>query len=375
MLNSASLPNLMLQREFGFEATYFDSKTAAAQIMNAEIGTRTLRLLNRQNQLVDEFDRDHLWCRDASSKQLVLSVGSHHDDRRLVVEQADVPPEIWAYLQATAGRHRQSLRQPLRLIFACLMFVTACIGTFTLLIPAASDRLAQFVPHSFEQTLGDRLEQVVLRVSPQNMCGSSADHEYLFALAERLQFASGTTIPVSIHVIDLAAANAFALPSGRIYVTRPLLDLSQSPDELISILAHEMGHVQAQHALRLSLRVGGTSAALGFLLGDFTGSAAVLAIGQTLIGTAFSRAFEQEADALSVPIMQKLGISPLVLADMLTRLESGDHTGGILATHPVTSQRIQFLRQADTMPDNPEPRKEYEILSNQGWKSLKLICD
>ncbi|MGJ8534236.1 MAG: M48 family metallopeptidase [Alphaproteobacteria bacterium] len=358
-----------------FKAVLFDGETAAAQRVRVSIEKDKLLVFNAKNEMADRVNLDQLFRPITKADQIVLAVEGPQDDRRITIEKVNVPTDVWTYLKTLPEARRQSPGQPSRIILACVLFILACLTTFTVLIPIASDRLAFIVPRSVEQTLGDRLERTVLQASPKNICGSSSDNPYLRSLAESLLAASGGSDPVSLHIIDLPVANAFALPSGRIFITRPLLDLSQSSDELISILAHEMGHVQAHHALRLSLRVGGSSAMLGFLLGDFTGSAALIAIGQALMGTAFSREFEREADELSVQILQDLGISPLVLANMLERLQGDDQQVGLLATHPMTADRRGFLAQAALQDDKTIQGSEAKNLSIQSWNSLKLICD
>lgn len=368
--HNRSLPN-----QSTFKAAFFDGKTAAEQLVRVLVEENEVRVLNATGEIIDRVSLHNLFRPMTTSEQTVLAVGNNQRDRRIMIDRADVQPEVWAFLQTIPDKHRRSLVQPMRLILACALFILACFTTFTIIIPMASDRLVPFVSRGFEQTLGERLERTVLRAGPQNVCGSSLDNPDLLALAERLQTASGSSEPVSIHVIDLPVANAFALPSGRIFITRSLLDISQNADELISILAHEMGHVQAHHALRLSLRVGGSSAFLGFLLGDFTGSAAIMAIGQVLIGTSFSREFEREADELAVQILHTLGVSPMVLANMLERLEARGQQAGLLATHPMTADRADFLSQATIGQESTMRHEEAEILSIQRWKSLKLICD
>lgn len=375
MQQSPTAPEKSLPEQPTFKAVLFDGVTAAAQRVRVSIEKDKLLVFNAKNEMADKVSFNQLFRPITKADQIVLAVEDPQDDRRITIEQVNVPTDVWTSLKTLPEARRQSSGQPSRIILACVLFILACLATFTVLIPAASDRLAFIVPRSVEQTLGDRLERTVLQVGPQNICGSSSDNPDLRSLAERLQAASGGSEPVSLHIIDLPMANAFALPSGRIFVTRPLLDLSQTPDELISILAHEMGHVQAHHALRLSLRVGGSSAMLGFLLGDFTGSAALIAIGQALMGTAFSREFEREADELSVQILQDLGISPLVLANMLERLQGGDQQVGLLATHPMTADRRAFLAQAALQDDKIMQGSEAQILSSQSWNSLKLICD
>lgn len=375
MQQSPIAPEKSLPEQTTFKAVLFDGVTAAAQRVRVSIEKDKLLVFNAKNEMADRVNLDQLFRPITKADQIVLAVEGPQDDRRITIEQVNVPTDVWTSLKTLPEARRQSSGQPSRIILACVFFILACLATFTVLIPAASDRLAFIVPRSVEQTLGDRLERTVLQVGPQNICGSSSDNPDLRSLAERLQAVSGGSEPVSLHIIDLPMANAFALPSGRIFVTRPLLDLSQTPDELISILAHEMGHVQAHHALRLSLRVGGSSALLGFLLGDFTGSAALIAIGQALMGTAFSREFEREADELSVQILQDLGISPLVLANMLERLQGDDQQVGLLATHPMTADRRAFLAQAALQDDKTMQGSEAQILSSQSWNSLKLICD
>lgn len=374
-MQQSQIPPENSPSEQPFNAVFFDGETGSAQLVQVSVERGKLLVLNTLNEMADKVGLDQLYRPITTSEQIVLAVEGPQDDRRITVEKVNVPIKVWAHLNALPQRRRQSSGQPLRIILACALFILACLATFTILIPAASDRLALIMPRSVEQTLGDRLERTVLQVGPQNICGSSSDNSYLRSLAERLQTASGSSEPVSLHIIDLPMANAFALPSGRIFITRPLLDLSQNSDELVSILAHEMGHVQAHHALRLSLRVGGSSAMLGFLLGDFTGSAAIIAIGQTLMGTAFSREFEREADDLAVQILQRLGVSPLILANMLERLQGDDQQVGLLATHPLTPDRTIFLAQAALESDKMMQRPGTNKLSIQSWNSLKLICD
>ncbi len=357
-----------------FPAIYFDGQTAAEHIANVTMGSQSLSLSNAANEIVFETGLENLHRSATTATQLVITAVDGEAERRILVDKNAVLADVWNSLKRLPDRSASSARKPLSVLVATLAFIGACLATFTVLIPAASDRLAPLVPAGFERTLGQRLEQIVLQVDQHTICASSVTDNYLLTLGERLQIASGRSTPVSIHIIDLPGANAFALPSGRIYVSTGLLALTRNIDELTAVLAHEMGHVQAHHALRLSLRIGGSSAAFGFLLGDFTGSAAVFAIGQALMGTAFSREFEREADALSVPIMQKLGVSPQVLAQMLARLEGDERSGGILATHPVTSERLAFLRQAGQMSNRVQSSEENTTHWAQDWKSLKLIC-
>ena len=51
-----------------------------------------------------------------------------------------------------------------------------------------------------------------------------------------------------VTILNSAAVNAFALPTGQLYVTRGLVSLATDTSELASVLSHEMAHVIAKHA-------------------------------------------------------------------------------------------------------------------------------
>src|SRR5437899_11578725 len=57
-------------------------------------------------------------------------------------------------------------------------------------------------------------------------------------------------VTYTFAVVDMAEPNAFALPGGEIFVSRGLLVLANSEDELAGVLGHEIGHVAARHAAR-----------------------------------------------------------------------------------------------------------------------------
>ena len=57
-------------------------------------------------------------------------------------------------------------------------------------------------------------------------------------------------IAYTFSVIDNENINAFAFPGGYIYVNRGLLVYMDNQSELAAVLAHEIGHVTARHAVR-----------------------------------------------------------------------------------------------------------------------------
>jgi predicted Zn-dependent protease len=157
-----------------------------------------------------------------------------------------------------------------------------------------------------------------------------------------------------VTMLNSQSVNAFALPTGQLYVTRGLIALANDESELASVLAHEMGHVIAHHAesreeqARLAdLR----SRVFTDLVSDPEASALALAKSKLALA-GFSRAQEFEADAIGVGIASRAGFDPYGAVRFLTSMEHNSElkpqqSGAInpsapdfLSSHPATPERI-----------------------------------
>ncbi len=160
-------------------------------------------------------------------------------------------------------------------------------------------------------------------------------------------------------IMDTDEINAFAAPGGFILVSRGMLRCCRNEDELASVLAHEIGHVQREHGLRAISKSRWTSAAtimvaeagknlggqqLAELTTLFEGS--ITDVTKTLADSGYARAFEREADGDAIVIMQRVGYNPEGLVNMLAemgkRLEKDKR--GFAKTHPDPNDRIKDLR-------------------------------
>ena len=68
--------------------------------------------------------------------------------------------------------------------------------------------------------------------------------------------------------------------------------------------------------------------------------------------------------------MHTLGRSPAPMGELLFRVTGaqGNHTIGILASHPLTEERRELMRQEDRPTTGPE------IPSDAEWRALKAVC-
>ncbi len=178
---------------------------------------------------------------------------------------------------------------------------------------------------------------------------------YVNGVGDRIATAAGIPGQCTFTVINSDVVNAFAVPGCYIYITRGLLAIMNSEDELASVLGHEVGHVVADHSARRQNTA--TMAGLGAIVaGILTGSGdiaqAASQVGQ-LYALNYSRDQEYEADDLGVRYLLATGYNAYAAADMLhslglndeltTRTSNRQAASAIPAwarTHPLSADRV-----------------------------------
>lgn len=120
----------------------------------------------------------------------------------------------------------------------------------------------------------------------------------------------------------VSVPNAFALPSGDLVLTDKFVQLSESDDEIDSVLLHEMGHVVHRHGLEMLTQSSLTTMIVMLALGNPDGTGElVTGLGTALVSNHYSRTKETEADAFAFEKMLKGGINPQSFVDILSRME------------------------------------------------------
>jgi predicted Zn-dependent protease len=168
------------------------------------------------------------------------------------------------------------------------------------------------------------------------------------------------------YLIDSPEPNAFATAGGNVFITRGLLSLLTTEDELACVMAHEFIHVLEHHtektvyrnALPMILEVPGNM--LGALLMEEIGQVLNFPITVTseTINSVFARQQEDEADKKGLELARKAGYNPSDFVSILERLQQDvDYITGTKAKfhlfddHPLTSDRIERInKQLERMP-------------------------
>ncbi|HEY6640018.1 MAG TPA: M48 family metalloprotease [Nitrospiraceae bacterium] len=182
---------------------------------------------------------------------------------------------------------------------------------------------------------------------------------YLDALGQRLAKESPRQdLTHQFHVVDMAEPNAFAIPGGYVYVSRGLLALVNSEDELAGVVGHEIGHVAARHTVQKISRQGPFAVVFGIASG-LAGLVVPLAgniiegvgdLTQGLLFSPYSRGQETEADRVGQEMAAKAGWDPAALSVFLNSLErevelmsksKEPRKPGFFDSHPATPDRVK----------------------------------
>ena len=151
-----------------------------------------------------------------------------------------------------------------------------------------------------------------------------------------------------VTVFDDEQANAFALPGGKIGVYNGLLNVAYNQHQLAAVMAHEVGHVMANHsnerASQSALRNVGLAAARVFGASDTTIEA--IDYGAQLgLFLPFNRTQESEADSIGIMLMAQAGFDPTQSIALWENMsaDGGPRPPEFLSTHPSPDSRMQEL--------------------------------
>ena len=184
---------------------------------------------------------------------------------------------------------------------------------------------------------------------------------YVRAIGEKLAAVSNLPEgPWYFMVVDVPDPNAFALPGGFIYVTRGLVALVNSEDELAGVIGHEIGHVTARHtSKRISAAVLTAPVSIATGIAGLAVSIVSPSLGNVLAGTGplltgglviapFSRKQENQADQIGQKLAARAGYDPAGISHFLhtldrevTLLAGEERSFHFLDSHPMTPGRVE----------------------------------
>jgi predicted Zn-dependent protease len=234
----------------------------------------------------------------------------------------------------------------------------------------------EFVVMSAEEERQMGAEEAKRIEQSMSFAGDPQLTTYVTQVGQRVAAQSPRTdVRYSFHIVDMNEPNAFALPNGDVYVSRGLLVLLNSEDELAGVLGHEVGHVAARHSVQRATRAAPlaifTSLASGITgiaspqLGQMVGGVGEAANG--LVVAPYGRDQERQADQLGQQFEAAAGWDPAALSSSLVTLQREEALQPSVASrpsffdaHPSTPERVQntadyarTLQRATPAPISP----------------------
>lgn len=236
-----------------------------------------------------------------------------------------------------------------------LSSIVLTIGFVWFMLTGGANYTANFLANILPQTTLNKMSKVTLEQLEESLLKPSklTKRQKGIIQAHFDKLVDGDKhYKLHFHSAPQIGANAFALPSGDIVLTDQLVALSRDDDfrDILGVLAHEKGHVVYKHSLRMAIKTGLASVISGYITGDI--SVVASTIPTVLINSSYSREFEHEADENAVKEMKRLGVSTIYMANLFEALEkksesmeSNSTVGSLLASHPLTSERIEYFKR------------------------------
>mgnify|MGYP000569058905 CR=1 FL=1 len=179
---------------------------------------------------------------------------------------------------------------------------------------------------------------------------------HLNKLTDRM--AAALELPrIRVHIYEVEPVNGLAAPDGRIFITRGFFQRYRagevSPEEMASVIAHELGHVALGHTRKRMIDFSGQNAmrtALALILSRFLPGVGVWIANTltSLVAARLSRNDEYEADAYASALLMKAGIGVEPQKTLFRKLDAltqsrGGVTPAWLMSHPKTDDRIKAI--------------------------------
>lgn len=225
-------------------------------------------------------------------------------------------------------------------------------------LPWAVDHAVDALPPAVEQRLSAQLLASLdgewLHPTTLSAAQQQAWRERWQRMLAQARTAGGPALPARYEIHFRAGSkalgpNAFALPGGDVVITDALLKLLEDePDAVLTVLAHELGHVQHRHGMRALVQVALIGAATSVVIGDFS---SLLAGVPALLGQLdYSRQAEREADHAALALLRTAHVSPQVMLPLFERLAAHRPAQRdlplALSSHPADEERMAFFRNA-----------------------------
>ena len=257
------------------------------------------------------------------------------------------------------------------------------LGTACATNPVTGSRELKLIWESQEIATGEQHYREARRSEGGDFTADATVREYVSEVGRRVAAASSRPeLPYQFTVINSSEPNAWAMPGGKIGVTRGLLVQLESENELAAVLGHQIAHAAARHGTKVLERNAAKRLAVtgAILATAFVGVPAIPLIAlldpdgastRRLLDRRRSIDEEIEADLYGMKYMKAAGYDPHAAVEMRSRLlqlegEDGERIReGLFGAHPPTLERLSagrlnaYVLVKEEAPEGSPPSERY----------------
>jgi Zn-dependent protease with chaperone function len=307
----------------------------------------------------------------------VLGDGAHEgappvvrrgSEARLVIEDLEQRRQLAALMLQLAALAVVPASAPRRIAILGVTLV-ALVGAFWGAIDYGTEYAAPWMPFSLQAKLGETVYEEL--VADKDECHGEAGLAAINDLANRLAKAAGYEHEVTVHIIEGGPVNAFTLPGAILVFYSDLIEQAKNSSQVAGVLAHEIGHVVHHHPIKGIVRAYGIELLAKLVSGGYSDLLNTMSSGgNILLALRNGRAFERDADATGVALLEKLdlradGVSSFFEQMLEKEPKDAATAAGIWSSHPPTQDRIAATKR----PPTGKP-----AFSAAEWKALREVC-
>ncbi len=260
-------------------------------------------------------------------------------------------------------------------MFVLVVFVISIFANYS------APMISKFVPKTLElKIFNPFIEQMT-----KNKCDAVVLNEKIKKYGSWISGDPNAEIVIS----SSEDINAFAVPGGKMVVFYGLIKNSDSPDELIGVLAHEVGHVEKKHVTQLLVR---QFFMMGWLVGMYGGVGQQFGFTSSIVpiilANLHSKKYEIEADEFAIEKLDAMGLNRNAFSHFFEKMideknqrktaSLGEGVEKIISNHPLDRERIELIQNSPRVEKTNYLLNESQISEinedRKNWSKIKSFC-
>lgn len=349
-------------------AIYYDGDSPVARRVTALGHGDAITIVDQAGATIARWDLGRMVAIDPPTGALPGILARDADGAERLIPDDTAP---WPSARGAWRPWRRLHRRAARVALLAVALTVALLAVTVFALPRLAGAIVALIPPESERVMTEAMvRNAVAELAGGRRpaeCRGQPGRDALSRLTGQVMAGLDDPPHIRLIAVNSPQVNAFALPGGVIVVLRGQIEAATSPEELAGVLAHELGHVVARHAMVGAVSEYPVALTFSLLFGSVLGSSAHAAIAGELVIRRHTRADEYEADRLAYEIMREVRIDPRPLARSYARMaRQFESPPAYLSTHPSDAERAALFSRLD-WPIEP-------LLTDAQWRALRRIC-